>query len=234
MASIVAVLAASPARGAAPLVAVDVGHTRADPGAYSARGKGEFEFNRALALSLLPELAARGLRVLPINLEGDIARLDARPAAAREADLLISLHHDSARVEHLDWWTIDGARLAYSDVHRGFSLFVSRLNPRFDRSLTCASAIGARLLRAGFTPTFYHADRRPLQDRRHAVHAYDHLVVLKRATQAALLFEAGVIKHREEELLLDDPERRARMADALAGGVAACLQAGAGSRSGNE
>jgi N-acetylmuramoyl-L-alanine amidase len=38
-----------------------------------------------------------------------------------------------------------------------------------------------------------------------------------------VLFEAGVIKHREEELELLDPERQALMADALATGVAACL-----------
>jgi len=38
-----------------------------------------------------------------------------------------------------------------------------------------------------------------------------------------VLFEAGVIKHREEELDLLDAGRQARMADSLATGIAACL-----------
>jgi N-acetylmuramoyl-L-alanine amidase len=46
----------------------------------------------------------------------------------------------------------------------------------------------------------------------------------------ALLFEAGVIKHREEELELLEPHRQARMADALATGIAACLSVRAGAR----
>jgi N-acetylmuramoyl-L-alanine amidase len=55
------------------------------------------------------------------------------------------------------------------------------------------------------------------------VHYYDNLIVLYRTSLPAVLFEAGVIKHREEELALRDPERQARMADAIATGIAACL-----------
>ena len=60
-------------------------------------------------------------------------------------------------------------------------------------------------------------------DAANGVWYYDNLVVLYRTTLPAVLFEAGVIKHREEELELLDPERQARMADALATGIAACL-----------
>ena len=55
------------------------------------------------------------------------------------------------------------------------------------------------------------------------MHYYDNLVVLYRTRLPAVLFEAGVIKHRDEELELRDPERQARMADAVATGIAACL-----------
>ena len=44
-----------------------------------------------------------------------------------------------------------------------------------------------------------------------------------RTTLPAVLFEAGVIKHRAEELVLRDPALQARMADAIATGIAACL-----------
>ena len=62
-----------------------------------------------------------------------------------------------------------------------------------------------------FDPAADAAQREPV--------SYTHLDVYKRQ----VLFEAGVIKHREEELALRDPERQARMVDAIATGIAACL-----------
>jgi len=41
-----------------------------------------------------------------------------------------------------------------------------------------------------------------------------------------VLFEAGVIKNRDEELALLDADRQALMADGIATGIAACLYAG--------
>ena len=80
----------------------------------------------------------------------------------------------------------------------------------------------------GFVGASHHADSlaghpRPYADVDNAVHYYDNLIVLYRTSLPAVLFEAGVIKHREEELALRDPERQARMADAIATGIAACL-----------
>lgn len=40
------------------------------------------------------------------------------------------------------------------------------------------------------------------------------------------MFEAGVLKHRDEELLLRDEARQARMAAEIATGLKACLTAG--------
>lgn len=206
-------------------VALDVGHTLAEPGAISARGRGEYHFNRALAPVVQAALTARGISVRPINYDGRIASLAARPEAARGADLFLSLHHDSLPAHEQETWVWEGQRLTYSDRYAGFSLHVSRRNPAPATSSSCASAVGASLRRAGFVPTRHHFPRHPWADEANAVHWHDNLVVLHRSTMPALLFEAGVIKHREEELQLADPERMARMADAIATGVAACLQA---------
>jgi N-acetylmuramoyl-L-alanine amidase len=208
----------------APLVAVDIGHTRAAPGATSARGKSELEFNQALAEQVVRALQAKGLAVQLINGDGHIESLAARPAAAANADLLISLHHDSVAESELLPWEWEGQPQTYSDRWQGHSLFVSRRNPYPAASLLCASAMGARLQREGFTPTTKNGRRRPWADEANTVHWYDNLVVLRLARQPAVLFEAGVIKHRDEELLLADPAREALMAEALATGVAACLQ----------
>ncbi len=204
-------------------VAVDVGHGLADPGAISARGRPEFAFNRDFAARLGDALAARGLAVCPVNFDGRIGSLVARPQAAAGADFFLSVHHDSVSAELLQEWQWQGRTLTYSDAHAGFSLYVSRASPAPATSGRCASAIGAMMRRAGFVPTRHHFPKRPWADETNAVHFYDNLVVLYRTTLPAVLFEAGVIKHRDEELLLADPQRQARMADAVATGVAACL-----------
>lgn len=207
-------------------VAVDIGHTLAAPGAISARGRTELEFNRDLAHRVVGALERLGLDTVLVNADGTIASLAARPESVPDVDFLLSIHHDSVSEHELTPWIWQGRALDFSDRWQGHSMFVSRRNLEPARSLLCGSAIGARLQRLGFVPTEKNARRRDYADPLHAVHYFDNLVVLYRARQAALLFEAGVLKHRDEELLLRDPERQARMADGIATGIAACLMAG--------
>ncbi|HND79747.1 MAG TPA: N-acetylmuramoyl-L-alanine amidase [Accumulibacter sp.] len=212
-------------------VAVDVGHGIIDQGAISARGKSEYLFNDRLARRLAGELPRRGLKVRPINFDGRIESLPARPQQAAGTDFFISIHHDSVQPHLLRDWQWQGTPQTYSDDHAGFALFVSHDNPDLPTSLRCASAIGARLRRLGFVPARHHDDPsalkpRPAADADNAVYYYDKLVVLYKTTLPAVLFEAGVIKNRDEERLLDDPDYQGRMADAIATGIAACLYAG--------
>lgn len=215
-------LAAGQVAGA-PVVAVDVGHGSSETGAESARGRSEFEFNARLAPQLSAALRQRGLGVREVNFDGSIGSLAARPAQARGADFFISIHHDSIAEAWLKPWTWEGVERTYTDVKRGYGLFVSRRNPDLAASLRCASAIGGQLRRAGFVPTPWHARKHQPADAENGVWYYDNLVVLHRATFPAVLFEAGVIKHQEEELELLDPARQALMADVVATGIAACL-----------
>ena len=219
-------LFAASAHGAS--VAVDVGHTLAASGAVSARGGKEFDFNRVLAARVATALSSRGLGVQTINADGLIASLDERPKQAATTDFFISIHHDSVQAHLLEEWDWNGTAQTYSNRHRGFSFFVSRANPDLETSLRCASAIGSQLRRLGFVAAAHHADSlperpRPYADVDNAVHYYDNLIVLYRTTLPALLFEAGVIKHRQEELELRDPRLQDRMADGVATGIAACL-----------
>lgn len=214
--------------GAAP-VAVDIGHYRAAPGAYSARGVPEFDFNLALAGVIRASLTARGVPVLLIGEAGTPLSLLERTATAGAAgaQLFLSLHHDAVQPHYLRTWTWEGVERPYDDSHAGFSLFVSRKNPHLDASLACARALGLALREAGFQPSEYHAEaipgeNRPWADRAAGVHYHDDLVVLKTAVSPAVLLEAGVIVNRREEQALADPARQARMAAALLQGLAAC------------
>ena len=177
---------------------------------------------------MVDALREREVSVRKINFDGQIASLQARPEQARGADYFIAIHHDSVQQELLETWQWNGTTQTFSDEYAGFSLFVSRNSPDLETSLRCASAVGARLRRLGFVPATHHAHsipgkERPYADVDNAVHYYDNLVVLYRTTVPAVLFEAGVIKHRAEEPLLRAPERQARMADGIATGLAACL-----------
>ena len=207
----------------APRVAVDVGHGLVDSGATSARGRSEFAYNLDFATVLAATLEERGIAVQPVNFDGNIGSLVARPKAAIGSDFFISVHHDSIAEEWLLPWEWEGQPQTYTEVKRGYGIFVSANSPDLATSLRCASAMGAMLRRAGFTPSDWHARKHRPADRANGVWFYDRLVVLYRTTLPAVLFEAGVIKHKDEELELRDPGRQARMADALTTGIAACL-----------
>jgi N-acetylmuramoyl-L-alanine amidase len=144
-------------------------------------------------------------------------------------DLFISIHHDSAQPHYLSEWDHEGATRLYSDLFSGYSVFVSRLNPRVEASLRCASEIGASMRRAGFAASRYHAEpipgeNRPFADEANGAHYFDNLVVLRTASVPALLLEAGVIVNRDEELRMRDPAARQRIAGAITAAAGACLE----------
>jgi N-acetylmuramoyl-L-alanine amidase len=209
-------------------IAIDVGHHLKNPGVISARGVSEFEYNRQLAREISESLRRAGHRTLLIGDDGLSDDLSKRAPRASGMDLFISVHHDSVQARYLSTWEYKGARLQYSDLFSGFSLFVSRSNSRLEASLRCASAIGAALKRAGFMPSRYHADpvlgeNRPFADEANGVHYFDNLAVLKTATIPALLLEAGVIVNREEELRMRDPATRRRIAESISAAVNGCI-----------
>jgi N-acetylmuramoyl-L-alanine amidase len=221
--------------GAATTVAIDVGHSLDAPGATSARGRVEFEFNRDLALAIGRAMKAEGIEARVIGSEGKENGLGARPAKARGAGFFLSVHHDSVQPHFLQIWEHGGQERRYSDRYAGFSLFVSRRNAALPGSLRCASSLGEELRRAGFRPSLYHADpipgeMKPFADRANGVHYYDNLAVLKGAASPAVLLEAGVIVNRDEEPILADGGAQERMAAAVASALARCLDSPSAAR----
>src|SRR5207253_4778228 len=83
-------------------VAIDVGHFIEEPGATSARGRPELDFNRDLAAEI--ESAARrdGLKTMLIGADGFMSQLARRAAAAADADFFLSVHHDSVQPQVLE------------------------------------------------------------------------------------------------------------------------------------
>ena len=209
-------------------IALDVGHTPEAPGATSARGVKEYAFNLRLAKDIERALKNAGFaQTHLIVAQGDTrAQLFKRVkrANALGVDVFVSIHHNDVQERYKSKWEHNGETYAYSDLFAGYSLFVSRENARFGRSLAFARLLGAELTSRGLAYTRHHAEdvpgeRRKLLDPETGVFRYDRLVVLMHTKVPAVLLEAGIIVNRAEELLLETPEHRAKIADAMLAAV---------------
>ncbi|MGI9405183.1 MAG: N-acetylmuramoyl-L-alanine amidase family protein [Hyphomicrobiaceae bacterium] len=206
---------------AALRVAVDIGHDAVRSGATSARGKGEFLFNRRLALELVKRSkdheAGKSLDLFVLNAGGEKLDLKERVRNAHDAnaDIFLSIHHDAVNERYLRSWSLDGSDYRYSDAFQGFSLFVSTENSKFEASVSLAKLIGQNLKDAGLIQTLHHAEpiageNRVLLDWEYGI--YDApFAVLRHARIPSVLLEAGVIVNRAEETRLEDPAYRERI-----------------------
>lgn len=224
--------AASPGKSpAGTAIAVDAGHSARRFGATSARGLPEYRFNLDMARLVVAELRQAGFpRAFLIDETGkDVPPAGRATLANRNnAGLLISIHHDSVQPHYLETWPFEGRQRRFCDRFAGYSLFVSAKNPRYAASRALGLDIGESLRTAGFTPTLHHAEpiageNRELLDAERGLYRYDGLAVLHRADMPAVLVECGVLVNRDEEIALADPDRRTRMARAIARGVARYL-----------
>ncbi|MEM0968964.1 MAG: N-acetylmuramoyl-L-alanine amidase [Verrucomicrobiota bacterium] len=212
-------------------VAVDVGHSKARPGAISARGRPEFAFNLDTARVIDEILERAGATCLIINETGTLTGLAERPqrAARLGADVFLSIHYDSVNEKYKKTWTPPGqSKLQkYSDKFRGYSVFCSKKNPKAKESRAIALMVGDAMLKAGFQPTLHHAEKipgenRPLLNRKTGVYEFTDLVVVKAAALPSILLECGVIIHRDEELEVMKRSHQERVGEAV---LAALIQA---------
>ncbi|KFL53945.1 cell wall hydrolase [Burkholderia pyrrocinia] len=200
-------------------IVVDTGHTPARPGSTGASGRVEYLYNLDLSAAVAEKLAAHGDRVRRTSADGREIALDQRSTQVPDANLFVSIHHDSMQQQFID----AGRQREF----RGFSVFVSERNQHYAESLRCAKAIGERLVAAGERPSLYHAqpirgENRPLIDPQLGIHRFDDLVVLRTAPIPAVLVEAGVIVNPDEEARLAQRGTIQRLSAAIAGGIDAC------------
>jgi N-acetylmuramoyl-L-alanine amidase len=204
---------------------IDVGHTAASPGAVSARGVNEYDFNKRLASRVAHKLRDMGFsRTILLVTDGPSRRgLVSRVMRSNEsgADLFLSVHHDSVPDRMEQTWEFEGRKQHYNDQYPGHSIFVSVDNPHYQASLLFATIIGRELKARGMQYTPHYTDaimgsrRRLLVDQDAGVYRYDQLIVLRKTRMPAVLLEAGSIINRTEELLLAGSECQAVIAAAV-------------------
>jgi N-acetylmuramoyl-L-alanine amidase len=210
-------------------IVLDVGHTAESEGALSARNVAEFDFNLRLARRIADSLKADGFADTRLLVTQGKAKpsLFRRVAAANDlqADLLLSIHHDSVPNSLLEDWEFGGRKSHFSDRFGGYSVFVSRDNPEFGTSLKFAELVGREMKAQGlgyaqqYTMPIMGRYQRQLLDKDTGVYRYDELVVLRKSRMPAVLLEAGSIINRDEELRMSSPERQAMIANGVATAV---------------
>ncbi|MBF0614540.1 MAG: N-acetylmuramoyl-L-alanine amidase [Magnetococcales bacterium] len=205
-------------------VAVDVGHASFAGGATSARGRPEFEFNLAMGTLIHEELVNSGLTRSFTIIDPSALKERVRIAESRQADLFISVHHDSVQAFYLRDWLFNGRTHKYCDLFQGYSILVSAKGFQFTASLELAKMIGRRFREAGFLPAYHHSKgviggRHNMLDENLGIYQFDNLVVLKNAVMPAILIEFGVIVHRDEELLVQQPEVRHKLMRSVVDGI---------------
>ncbi len=209
------------------VVAVDAGHTSEHPGATSARGLPEYDFNTRLASELLTALHRTGFsQSFAIDPKREGLSNEARPrrAAAGGADLMLSIHHDSVQPHYLREWQYNGQTQHYCDRFAGYSLFVSGRSGKPRASRLLSRLLGEEMLAAGMVPTLHHAEAiagesRPLLDERLGIYRFDNLAMLRRSQVPAVLIECGVIVNRDEEAQLSTDEHRQKIVAAIVAAV---------------
>ena len=143
-------------------IALDVGHTATNVGATSARGIGEYEFNIKLAQRVRDELLSAGFSstFLMVTAQNGHAGLNQRAERANgmNADIFISIHHDSVRDKYLNPWLYEGEQHSFFDDSKGFSLHVSS---RYEDSLGLARILADQLIASGLHFTTIHEQNNP-------------------------------------------------------------------------
>lgn len=207
-------------------IAIDIGHSKKNSGAVSARGISEYHYNRMVALSLFYKLQEKGIYTFFVNQTEEEISLKERVNSAKRqnATLFISIHHDSVKEAYLSTWTYNDKKRRYCDKFSGYGIFVSPKNEYFNQSLDVAKEIGNNLRNKGFTPTLHHTEniegeRKKMYNKYLGVYRYDNLVVLKYAAMPAVLIEGGVILNRKEEISIGTPGRIDRFTSAVANAI---------------
>ena len=210
-------------------VAVDVGHTAQSPGAMSARGVGEYDFNLRLARRIEQDLVRAGFgRTVLLVTDGPTRKGLAERVARANAlspDLFLSIHHDSVPDSFLQRWQYEGGEHYFSDRFKGHSIFISNDNADVDGSFLFGQLMGEQLKARDLQYTAHYIEKfmghrqRLLVDARTGVYRYDQLIVLKNTQMPAVLLEAGSIINRDEELLMSSPERQSAISAAVTDAV---------------
>lgn len=212
------------------VVAIDIGHSKHRWGATSSRGVGEYWFNHAVAKVLHEKLNKAMIDVVIINDHGNDISLKQRVSEINRsnASLLVSIHHDSVQPKYLNKWEFQRNVNIYCDIFSGFSIFVSKKNVHYSKSLNLANIIGSNFIHTGLEPSLHHSE--PIEgESRELLSSHlgiynANFAVLSQSNISSVLVECGIILNRYDELKLGNLEYQTKIAEALSASVISYLE----------
>jgi N-acetylmuramoyl-L-alanine amidase len=220
----------SPIAKGRPIVVIDAGHGGRDPGATSVSGQvHEKDLTLILAQAVRDELVKRGrVRVAMTRDDDRYLTLDDRAAVARRlnASMFVSIHIDSAANPLARGASVYSLSDVASDAEaaalaarengngdggggRGVDAMLADLAMR--SQMSASADLASRLVNKA-------AGRVELRPNPHRFAAFH---VLRRADAPAVLFEAGYLSNADDEVLLREPNERAKTVLALAQAIEA-------------
>jgi N-acetylmuramoyl-L-alanine amidase len=225
-------LPAAPPKRRLRLVVLDAGHGGHDCGALGFRGTQEKEI--ALDITLRTEKLIRqqqGIETLMPRRDDRFIPLSERARIANDAraDLFVSIHanaHDLQEVHGVETYYPTSTFRSSSPPHMSKEMspqevFLKRWvdlrlkGVLFDlraEEYQHQSEEAARFVQEALTRNL------PVKDNQHKQHPKE-LVVLRETICPAILVETGYLTNPEEELKLNDPDYRQRVAEAIAEGI---------------
>jgi N-acetylmuramoyl-L-alanine amidase len=224
----------SPIARGRPIVVIDAGHGGRDPGATSVSGQvHEKDLTLILAQAVRDELVKRGrVRVAMTRDDDRYLTLDDRAAVARRlnASMFVSIHIDSAANPLARGASVYSLSDVASDAEaaalaarengngdggggRGVDAMLADLAMR--SQMSASADLASRLVNKA-------AGRVELRPNPHRFAAFH---VLRRADAPAVLFEAGYLSNADDEVLLREPNERAKTVLALAQAIEADVAA---------
>ncbi|MFL6758903.1 N-acetylmuramoyl-L-alanine amidase [Sphingomonas sp.] len=218
-----------------PIVVIDAGHGGRDPGATSVSGEvREKQLTLVLAQALRDELVKRGrVRVAMTRDDDRYLTLDERAAVARHlnAAMFVSIHIDSAANPLARGASVYSLSDVASDAEaaglaarenagadqgaRGGAVDMMLADLAMQSQMSASADLASRLVNKA-------AGRVELRPNPHRFAAFH---VLRRADTPAVLFEAGYLSNADDEVLLRNPEERAKMVLTLAQAIEADVAA---------
>lgn len=198
-------------------LALDTGHTPSKGGAISASCTNEYLYNRSLTAYISNNLPNLSPNIHLLRADHEEMRFDQRYTLSQKADLFLSIHHDSVQERYIQKNQLG---CPSSNHAFGFSIFISRKNAYFIKSLDYAQKFGKALVEQGLTPSLHHAEKiqgenRELLDEKLGIYVFDDLKVLKNAKSPAILFEAGVIVNHVDEATVKRDEYKKKIVKAI-------------------
>lgn len=206
------------------IIVLDSGHSRKYGGAISSEAIFEVEYNDILTKQIKTTLEILNSYLIFLTRKPDEEiTLEERKTKASKlnANLFISIHHDSAQRKYLKKRVVNG-KSGWKTIRaiRGFSIFISPENGNYKASLKFAELLGEELLKIGRLPTHHHAEKIPGENRillnpKLGIYHYDSLAILRGTKIPGVLLEAGVIVDPKDEAYLRKDRNQMDIAEAV-------------------